>query len=151
MGGSSQIGALLEPRQGVHPGISFCAFSCRSAGDLGVSQHGRALRWCFSLWFPLKQPRTNRKDAHPQECFVLVTLKNIPSTQICHGLAAALLRLSSSDSPRIDSFAARCKKMPKQLREWPAYNELKKEIEADLRELASEISMLGASRTEHCP
>lgn len=31
---------------------------------------------------------------------------------------------------RIDSFAARCKKMPKQLREWPAYNELKKEIEA---------------------
>ncbi|CAJ1345300.1 unnamed protein product [Effrenium voratum] len=29
----------------------------------------------------------------------------------------------------IDSFAARCKKMPKQLREWPAYNELKKEIE----------------------
>ncbi|CAE6954500.1 Dnah5 [Symbiodinium natans] len=30
---------------------------------------------------------------------------------------------------KIDNFAGRCKKMPKQLREWPAYNELKKEIE----------------------
>jgi dynein heavy chain len=29
----------------------------------------------------------------------------------------------------IDGFAARCKKMPKQLRDWPAYHELKKEIE----------------------
>ncbi|CAE8616980.1 unnamed protein product [Polarella glacialis] len=28
-----------------------------------------------------------------------------------------------------DEFAARCKKMPKQLRHWPAYHELKKEIE----------------------
>ena len=28
-----------------------------------------------------------------------------------------------------DDFALRCKKMPKQLREWLAYHELKKEIE----------------------
>lgn len=30
---------------------------------------------------------------------------------------------------QVDKFALRCKKMPKQLRQWPAYNELKKEIE----------------------
>jgi dynein heavy chain len=30
---------------------------------------------------------------------------------------------------QIDSFAGRCKKMPRQLREWPAYNDMKKEIE----------------------
>ena len=29
----------------------------------------------------------------------------------------------------VDSFAGKCKKMPKQLREWDAYHELKKEIE----------------------
>ena len=30
---------------------------------------------------------------------------------------------------QIDSFSGKCKKMPKQLREWDAYHELKKEIE----------------------
>ena len=30
---------------------------------------------------------------------------------------------------QIENFAGRCKKMPRQLREWPAYNELKREIE----------------------
>jgi len=32
-------------------------------------------------------------------------------------------------SKTIENFAGRCKKMPKQLRDWPAYHELKKEIE----------------------
>ena len=42
----------------------------------------------------------------------------------------------------IDSFAGRCKKMPKQLREWPAYNELKKEIE-DFQEVLPLLMELG--------
>jgi len=43
---------------------------------------------------------------------------------------------------QIDSFAGRCKKMPKQLREWPAYNELKKEIE-DFQEVLPLLMELG--------
>eukprot|EP00931_Biecheleriopsis_adriatica_P081368 TRINITY_DN5469_c0_g1_i1.p1 TRINITY_DN5469_c0_g1~~TRINITY_DN5469_c0_g1_i1.p1 ORF type:complete len:4656 (-),score=1282.68 TRINITY_DN5469_c0_g1_i1:88-14055(-) len=42
----------------------------------------------------------------------------------------------------IDNFAGRCKKMPKQLREWPAYNELKKEIE-DFQEVLPLLLELG--------
>merc|ERR1712194_284377 len=42
----------------------------------------------------------------------------------------------------IDGFAARCKKMPKQLRDWPAYGELKKEIE-DFQEVLPLLMELG--------
>ncbi|CAE8591739.1 unnamed protein product, partial [Polarella glacialis] len=42
----------------------------------------------------------------------------------------------------IDNFAGRCKKMPRQLRDWPAYNELKKEIE-DFQEVLPLLLELG--------
>eukprot|EP00971_Amphidinium_carterae_P073463 1452523-Amphidinium_carterae.1 len=42
----------------------------------------------------------------------------------------------------IEGFAARCKKMPKQLRDWPAYHELKKEIE-DFQEVLPLLMELG--------
>jgi len=42
----------------------------------------------------------------------------------------------------IDSFAGRCKRMPKQLRDWPAYGELKKEIE-DFQEVLPLLQELG--------
>eukprot|EP00927_Polykrikos_kofoidii_P046386 TRINITY_DN40623_c0_g2_i1.p1 TRINITY_DN40623_c0_g2~~TRINITY_DN40623_c0_g2_i1.p1 ORF type:complete len:3637 (-),score=783.39 TRINITY_DN40623_c0_g2_i1:390-10571(-) len=43
---------------------------------------------------------------------------------------------------QVEAFAGRCKKMPKQLREWPAYNELKKEIE-DFQEVLPLLMDLG--------
>eukprot|EP00929_Paragymnodinium_shiwhaense_P087549 TRINITY_DN476_c0_g6_i1.p1 TRINITY_DN476_c0_g6~~TRINITY_DN476_c0_g6_i1.p1 ORF type:complete len:3651 (-),score=1240.57 TRINITY_DN476_c0_g6_i1:538-10725(-) len=43
---------------------------------------------------------------------------------------------------QVDQFSGRCKKMPRQLREWPAYNELKKEIE-DFQEVLPLLMDLG--------
>jgi dynein heavy chain len=43
---------------------------------------------------------------------------------------------------QIDTFAGKCKKMPKQLRDWPAYHELKKEIE-DFQEVLPLLQELG--------
>ncbi|CAK0855452.1 unnamed protein product [Prorocentrum cordatum] len=43
---------------------------------------------------------------------------------------------------QIDNFSGRCKKMPKQLRDWPAYHELKKEIE-DFQEVLPLLMELG--------
>jgi dynein heavy chain len=43
---------------------------------------------------------------------------------------------------QIDNFSGRCKKMPKQLRDWPAYHELKKEIE-DFQEVLPLLLELG--------
>ncbi|OLQ04250.1 Dynein gamma chain, flagellar outer arm [Symbiodinium microadriaticum] len=48
----------------------------------------------------------------------------------------------------IDNFAGRCKKMPKQLREWPAYNELKKEIEVDFQGVLPLLLELGKHGTK---